>query len=287
MHGSEVQRLSILTVPVDILMECLVLSRPMHRVRVVGDAVAEAVAVLREVYPGVVAHLEIDPDHSVLGTPPTPRGVLGSDGVRASVPTTEFTRVAEQFANWCDLLVVSGQPTVTLPTITVGDAPSPTNGVTIDHPSEITADLIQGLLRDVDPYVTLAQLVERIKQHPDAPHAGAIATFTGRVRRHDDAADPATLQLAFERYDPVATERLRSIEADLEDRDGVCAVELFHRTGVIEDGEDIVFVVVLAGHRTEAFRAVEDGINRLKAEVPIFKHETTTAEDFWVHDPPE
>jgi molybdopterin synthase catalytic subunit len=52
---------------------------------------------------------------------------------------------------------------------------------------------------------------------------------------------------------------------------------------VIEAGEDIVFVVVLAGHRREAFRAVEDGIDRLKDEVPIFKKEATEAEEFWVH----
>jgi molybdopterin synthase catalytic subunit len=58
---------------------------------------------------------------------------------------------------------------------------------------------------------------------------------------------------------------------------------MHHRTGVIEAGEDIVFVVVLAGHRREAFRAVEDGIDRLKDEVPIFKKETTEAEEFWVH----
>jgi len=61
---------------------------------------------------------------------------------------------------------------------------------------------------------------------------------------------------------------------------------MHHRTGVIDYGDDIVFVVVLAGHREEAFRAVEDGINRLKAEVPIFKKEVTDAEEFWVHERP-
>jgi molybdopterin synthase catalytic subunit len=59
---------------------------------------------------------------------------------------------------------------------------------------------------------------------------------------------------------------------------------MHHRTGVIREGEDIVFVVVLAGHREEAFRTVEDGINRLKDEVPIFKKESTTEEEFWIHE---
>ncbi|PSP53856.1 molybdopterin synthase, partial [Halobacteriales archaeon QH_7_68_42] len=52
-------------------------------------------------------------------------------------------------------------------------------------------------------------------------------------------------------------------------------------------GEDIVFVVVLAGHRREAFRTVEDGIDRLKDEVPLFKKEVTVEETFWSHERPE
>jgi hypothetical protein len=43
-------------------------------------------------------------------------------------------------------------------------------------------------------------------------------------------------------------------------------VRLHHKTGVVEAGEDIVFVVILAGHRGEAFSAVQDGINRLKGD---------------------
>jgi molybdopterin synthase catalytic subunit len=55
---------------------------------------------------------------------------------------------------------------------------------------------------------------------------------------------------------------------------------------VVEAGEDIVFVVVLAGHREEAFKTVSEGINRLKAEVPLFKKEVTVEDSFWVHERP-
>jgi molybdopterin synthase catalytic subunit len=68
---------------------------------------------------------------------------------------------------------------------------------------------------------------------------------------------------------------------------GVHAVRLHHRTGVVEAGEDIVFVVVLAGHRAEAFRAVEDGIDRLKDEVPLFKKEVTVEDTYWAHEQDE
>ena len=77
---------------------------------------------------------------------------------------------------------------------------------------------------------------------------------------------------------------MATLQEELEARDGVHEVRLHHRTGRVDAGEDIVFVVVLAGHRREAFRTVEDGIDRLKDEVPLFKKEVTAAETYWVHE---
>jgi len=89
---------------------------------------------------------------------------------------------------------------------------------------------------------TLESLVARIKRSPRANRAGAIATFTGRVRAKDSSDDARTQHLEFEKYEGVAAdERMAAPEADLEARDGVFDVELYHRTGVVEDGEDIVF----------------------------------------------
>jgi len=81
---------------------------------------------------------------------------------------------------------------------------------------------------------------------------------------------------------------MANIRDELEARGGVHEVRMHHRTGLVEDGEDIVFVVVLAGHRREAFETVEDGIDRLKDEVPLFKKEVTVESEFWRHErPPE
>ncbi len=148
---------------------------------------------------------------------------------------------------------------------------------------DIDIDGVIEALGSTEPYVTLDSLVRRAKNSPRADRAGAIATFTGRVREKDAPDDAPTELLEFETYEGVADERLGAIRADLESREGVYEVLMHHRTGVIESGADIVFVVVLAGHREEAFRTVEDGINRLKDEVPIFKKEVTEDEVFWVH----
>jgi molybdopterin synthase catalytic subunit len=146
-----------------------------------------------------------------------------------------------------------------------------------------SADLAAALAaaRQHDPVETAASLVADAKRAAGSERAGAVATFTGRVRTLDDPADTTTERLEFERYDEVAAERMAALREDLETREGVLAVRLHHRVGVVPAGEDIVHVVVLAGHRGEAFRAVEDGIDRLKAEVPIFKREVTVEDAEW------
>jgi molybdopterin synthase catalytic subunit len=150
----------------------------------------------------------------------------------------------------------------------------------------IDPEEVREALTSTEPIETLESLVGEAKRSPRAPQSGAIATFTGRVRAQEDAEDTATEYLAFEKYEGVAEKRMKGIGAELEERDGVHEVLMHHRSGRLDYGEDIVFVVVLAGHRGEAFDTVEDGIDRLKAEVPIFKKEVTVDEEFWVHDRP-
>lgn len=234
---------------------------------------------------------------------------LGSDGSRTTRAVDEFPSVLDRLAPDYDYALVAGVSRLRLPTVVVddhdgtddadatgnhdatgdpdatGDADA-TGDVIERLPSgdAVTPERLATLVRDVEPYVTLSSLVAEAKSTAGAERSGAIATFTGRVRARDDPGDDPTTQLAFERYDTVAADRLATIESELTDREGVFGVWTHHRTGVIPAGEDIVFVVVLAGHREEAFTTVSDGIDRLKREVPIFKKETTVSEAFWTHE---
>ncbi|RRJ31704.1 molybdopterin synthase [Halocatena pleomorpha] len=193
--------------------------------------------------------------------------------------------ILDELAPNHDYCLLDGVAEVTLPTITINDADHAGESIaTVTDPNDCALEPLLAAIEGTDPHETLGSLVERVKRSPHADRAGAIATFTGRVRVKNDPDDAPTKQLEFEAYEDVAAERLRTIRSELEDRDGVYDVCLHHRTGVIERGEDIVFVVVLAGHREEAFRTVQDGINRLKDEVPFFKKEVTTDDEFWVHE---
>jgi len=243
------------------------------------------------------------------------------DGWRAEGATLSVRGALERLAPDHDYAAVVGDPDLDGPRVVVGedsrdhhaddaggpdvhadDADSPDIGAddagspdvnAIDVGAlEVHADDAAGLdvqaavaaIDDAEPFETLDSLVAAVKRSASADRAGAIATFTGRVRERDGPDDDRTRYLEFEKFDDVADRTMRTIETDLEAREGVIDVRLHHRTGRVDAGEDIVFVVVLAGHRREAFRTVEDGIDRLKDEVPLFKKEVTAAETYWVHE---
>jgi len=182
-----------------------------------------------------------------------------------------------------DYSVVEGFEESSLPKIATGDTEAPS--VVLRDATDATTDELVDAVESADEHETLGSLVRRAEDSDDSPRAGAVATFTGRVRE-ENLDDARTTRLEYEKYEAVADERMEAIRDDIEAREGVYEVEMYHETGVVRAEEDAVHVVVLAGHRAEAFRAVEDAIDRLKDEVPIFKKEVTEDGEFWVHDRP-
>ncbi|MEF8777236.1 MAG: molybdopterin synthase [Haloarculaceae archaeon] len=212
-------------------------------------------------------------------------GVTDDAGWFATGEDRELGETLDRMAAEYDYAVVESFTESSLPHVRLGDRTS--GGEVVYEAADAEAvdmDQLVAVVEDLAPYESLESLVAEVKRSPPAEYSGAIATFTGRVRARDGPDEERTTHLEFERYDEVAAERRREITADLESRDGVLEVLLYHRTGVVQAGEDIVHVVVLAGHRAEAFEAVSDGIDRLKEEVPIFKKEVTIEDTVWAHE---
>jgi len=242
---------------------------------------------------GTVKHVDCAPDVDTEGTDTsrhrqagaTRTYGIGDDSWVATGDDLSLEETLDRLGRHCRYVVVEGFSGARLPTVVLGER-AVEGEVIARAPSgeEADVDEIVDALAAVEPYETLSSLVARVKDSTDEDKAGAIATFTGRVRAKEDDDDQPTEFLEFEKYDGVAEQKMAAIREELEARDGVYEVLLHHKTGVVEAGEDIVFVVVLAGHRTEAFQTVEDGINRLKEEVPLFKKEVTVDEEFWAHE---
>ena len=112
------------------------------------------------------------------------------------------------------------------------------------------------------------------------PRAGAQAAFTGTVR--NATRDREVVRLEYEAYDEMAVEELERIAAQAAADHGLLAVEIVHRTGVVEPGEASVVIVSTSRHRPPALAATQWIIEQLKVSVPIWKREVYADGAVWV-----
>lgn len=120
--------------------------------------------------------------------------------------------------------------------------------------------------------VSLLDLLELARKKPDAPRAGAIVTFTGIVRGYTHDGKKVE-KLELEAYDELADKALEKISTDLRARSGVVDVLIHHLVGTFSVGEDLVYVVVSADSRENAFSTAREAVERYKKEAAVWKKE--------------
>ncbi|WP_084269832.1 cyclic pyranopterin monophosphate synthase MoaC, partial [Patulibacter minatonensis] len=97
------------------------------------------------------------------------------------------------------------------------------------------------------------------------PEAGAIVTFSGTPRD--------VPQLDYEAHEEMASERIAAILGEVVAKHGATAAAALHRVGEVPWPQAAVVVAVSSPHRGEAFLAAREGLDRIKAEAPIWKQE--------------
>lgn len=107
--------------------------------------------------------------------------------------------------------------------------------------------------------------------------AGAIVSFTGRVR-----ADDGLTALTLEHYPAMAQRELERITAEATARWSLLDTRVLHRVGPMAVGAVIVFVATAAPHRAAAFEAAAFLMDYLKTRAPIWKKETGAKGARWV-----
>jgi molybdopterin synthase catalytic subunit len=98
---------------------------------------------------------------------------------------------------------------------------------------------------------------------------GACVEFLGIVRELEQGA--ALSGLHYEAHESMAARQLRRIFEELNAAHPCAAVQFIHRLGFVAVGEASLFIRVLASHRGEALRFCAEAIDRMKADVPIWK----------------
>ena len=133
-----------------------------------------------------------------------------------------------------------------------------------------------GDFRLSDEPLSLDAAVQEVRD----PSAGAIATFTGTVRRR--SRDRNVQYLEYEAYEGMAEETMAELAAELSARHELCAIAIHHRVGRVEIGEPSVVIAVSSPHRAAALAACKEAIDTLKGTVPLWKKEVYEGGEEWI-----
>lgn len=113
----------------------------------------------------------------------------------------------------------------------------------------------------------LAALLEETQD----PGSGALVVFSGTVRNNH--AGKAVERLGYTSHAVLVEKMLDQLEQEVIECFGVQQCRIIHREGMLEIGDDSVFVVVRSAHRGDAFDAARYAIDELKKRLPVWKHE--------------
>jgi len=102
--------------------------------------------------------------------------------------------------------------------------------------------------------------------------AGGLVYFLGNVR--DLNVGKQVSHLDYEAYVPMAEKMINQILVEAIEKYNLVSAIAVHRIGRVDIGETAVIIGTSHKHRSEAYRANEEIIDRVKHEVPIWKKET-------------
>jgi molybdopterin synthase catalytic subunit len=131
---------------------------------------------------------------------------------------------------------------------------------------------VSGRISVTNEDIEIGPMIEAAKQRT----SGAIVTFLGMVR--DDGIESMELFA----YDEVAVHDMTEIRDAAVRQFNLQRVDIVHRIGHLRVGENILLIVVAAGHRKEAFQGCEYILERIKERVPIWKKEYLADGHRWI-----
>ncbi len=103
-----------------------------------------------------------------------------------------------------------------------------------------------------------------------AGRVGANLLFEGVARSLEAGQTIAALE--YEAYEPMASRQLHALGEEMVERHGVLAVFVEHSRGRVPVGACSFRVRILSAHRKEAIAALDEFVDRMKRDVPIWKH---------------
>ncbi|XP_056260017.1 molybdopterin synthase catalytic subunit [Seriola aureovittata] len=124
--------------------------------------------------------------------------------------------------------------------------------------------------------------VQEVVDAVSSTSCGAISVFIGTTRE-DEVDGRKVIGLEYEAYELMAQSEFAKLCADIRERwPTVTHICVHHRLGWVKVGEASVAMAISSPHRHDGQQAIQHCIERLKANVPIWKKEVyDTQESSW------
>lgn len=132
------------------------------------------------------------------------------------------------------------------------------------------------MFRVTDKAIQLQELIDFVTD----PEAGAIATFIGTTRNHNEGR--RVIALDYEAYPEMAEKELVRLGTEAKKKWAICRMAIVHRVGPVQITEPSVMIAVSAAHREAAFAACRFAIEEIKKTVPIWKKEVYEGGEIWI-----
>lgn len=130
-----------------------------------------------------------------------------------------------------------------------------------------------------------ADTVSAVRAAIEGAGKGAVVVFVGNVR--NSFGDRPVERITYSAYPAMAERRLERIVNELEAAEPGTRVEVVHGLGTLEVGEASVVIATASAHRRQAYDVNRLALERLKAEVPIWKREHyADGESSWREEEP-
>ena len=110
--------------------------------------------------------------------------------------------------------------------------------------------------------------------------AGAVVSFSGRVRSHSSEGEVKCLHL--QAYSPMTENGIEAALLEAKSRWPLSNAIVHHRIGDMQPGDTIVFVATASKHRRAAFESADFLMDYLKTKAVFWKRETTASSDVWI-----
>lgn len=112
---------------------------------------------------------------------------------------------------------------------------------------------------------------QRLKDFLQDEQCGALATFEGWVRNHNN--DSRVTSLTYYGYEKLAINQGKLIIEEAKRLFDIENAVAIHRIGALEIGDMAVWVGVSSKHRYPAFDACKWILDTIKADIPVWKQE--------------